>query len=298
MTAQPLAVELNLGGNVVERAGQVLLALEKGAVHPQGGDLTGLVVIPDILTAIDVSIIRQEGQGEPQDVEAPTLEFVHEQQQEFLEAAQLEPFVEDVALQGHAAAANSARSRGLQQTIGGAQLGHHRLDRLGRTPGGVGEETGDGLPLHRPGDQVSLQPIRAQPDRCGKVAMVVHALGHHGFAEGMHRVDEGTEIPLHAEGIPEPFHQIDVELDGVIPGGADALVIGETRAEVIDQDPEVELLDQPFRGGIHAVPVLAPAGGFREFEVDARTVDLVFAQTSDQLVETSGAGNRINADVH
>ena len=36
--------------------------------------------------------------------------------------------------------------------------------------------------------------------------MVVHTLGHHGFAEGMHRVDEGTEIALHAEGIPEPAH--------------------------------------------------------------------------------------------
>ena len=109
----------------------MLLALKKGVVHTQGGDLARLVLMPDILTAIDVSIIRQEGQGKPQDVEAPTLEFVHEQQQEFLEAAQLEPFVEDVALQGHAAAANSARHRGLQQAVGGAVLGHHRLDRLG-----------------------------------------------------------------------------------------------------------------------------------------------------------------------
>ena len=254
--------------------------------------------MPDILTAIDVVIIRQEGQGEPQDVEAPALEFVHEQQQEFLEAAQLEPFVEDVALQGHAAVPMGARHRGFLQAVGGAELGHHLLDDLGRTPGGVGEEAGDRLPFHRPGDEVALQPVRAQPDRRGEVAMVVHTLSHHGFAEGMHRVDERTEIALHAEGIPEPAHQIDIELDGVVPGGADALVIGETRAEVIDQDPEVQFLDQPFRGGTHAVPVLAPAGGFREFEADARTVDLMFAQTINQLVETTGAGNRINADVH
>ena len=115
--------------------------------------------------------------------------------------------------------------------------------------------------------------------------MVLHPLGDHGLAELMDRGDQGAHEALQAEGAADPPHQAEIELDGVVPGLANPAVVGEAGAEVVDEQPEIQLVLEPLRRGDQTPLLLDQTGGrgFRELQTEQRRIDPMGAQQGDQL---------------
>ena len=294
--------------DVMQHALPMLGSLEEVPLHAQRLHLTGAMQMPDVLAAIHLLLVRQKGQGQPQHLQPPGGQLLDEQQHQLIETAQAGPVLQHVALKRHrhrdrpggGDRAGRRSQRRLQLSVGFDDLGLQPGQALELQPGTLPEKGNELLPGHRPGDQISLQRIDPQPQQHLQIAMLLHPFGHHGLAETVHRLDQRPHKALQAVGATDPIHQLQVQLDAVVPGLAETPVIGEAGAEVVDDQPKLELIHQPLGRGAQAVGLLhgLHGGGLGELEPKQGRVDALAAQQGHQRVLPLGGGHGGRADVH
>ena len=282
----------------MQRAGQVFGLLEEVAAHAQGLHLPGRVGIPDVLKAVDIVSVRQEGQGEALGIEAPAAQLVDEQQDKLLKAAQACPVLQNGPLQRQRGP-TFVRDLRIRRDGSVAQGGQQQPHPLGISPGGTDQEQRQRVGMNGAGDQGPLQGISAEPDRGHQVAVLGDALRPHHLAEGVGAAEEGPKEALEAERAMQIAHQLGVELDGVVPPLSNAAQAADRRSEAVDADPHPQLPMDPFRnggGGADAIQPLAD-GHLADLDGVAAVIDALATELKQHLLQGLGARQRFGVEV-